>query len=109
MIETIKSIGYEYYDFANFLEKLKVLEKINKKAVKAVILLNEKMMEKKINMLEDNIQLLTLRKHIILKKSKLEKYPIQFLINIDSIDYYTIQEPIVYHPPFWKKFLTWLN
>jgi hypothetical protein len=109
MIETIKSIGYEYHDFANFLETLKVLEKINKKDVKAVILLNEKMMEKKINMLEDNIQVLTLRKHIILNKSKLEKYPIQFLINIDSIDFYTIQEPIVYHPPFWKKLLTWLN
>jgi hypothetical protein len=109
MIELIKSIGYEYHDFADFLQKLNVLEKIQEKDVKAVILLNEKMMEKKINMLDDNIQVLTLRKHIILKKSKLRKYPVQFLIKINSIDFFTIQEPIVYKPPFWKKYLTWIN
>lgn len=120
--DLIKENGNQYHDFANFLEKWNLLSKLEDKKTLSIVLLNEKLMEYKINMLEDDIQIAVLGAHIVtfhygifsffcsyprIQNEKLcyrgQKIPIRFLKTIffsenKTITFYTTNEPLLFEP-----------
>ena len=120
--DLIKENGNQYHDFADFLEKWDLLSKLEGKKTLSIVLLNEKLMEYKINMLEDDIQIAVLDAHIVtlhygifrffcsfphIQNEKLcyrgQKIPLCFLKTIFSenktITFYITNEPILFEPP----------
>jgi len=120
--DLIKENGNQYHDFADFLEKWNLLSKFEGKKTLSVVLLNEKLMEYKINMLEDDIQIAVLGAHLVtpyygifrffcshprIQNEKLcyrgKKIPLCFLKTIfllenKTITFYITNEPLLFEP-----------
>jgi len=119
--DLIKENGSQYHDFAEFLEKWNLLSKLEDKKSLSIVLLNEKLMEYKINMLEDDIQIAVLGAHIVTPQRGMfrffysypriqneqlcyrgQKIPLCFLKTLFSenktITFYTTNEPLLFEP-----------
>ena len=64
----LDNISNEYHDFIKFLEKHNLINKIMNINNVSFILINEKLMEYKINMLDDDVQYEILNGHIVVDK-----------------------------------------